>query len=174
MGRPSKLTPAQWEEITQRAAKGESISALAREFKISRPQVSDRVSDSRRQVKSIVSQIVELPISLQRVVSTLVEVEAAKRQNAEIVGTGGLAIAARLTVLAQGKMDAMTKLPAAEDLRDVAAAAQVINSTAAVGLAQLNAVKGTAPHGPDTTEAKDRLRAMVERRKALSGGDREG
>jgi predicted transcriptional regulator len=163
-GRPSKLTDAQWEQVTKRAAEGESISALAREVGVSRSQVSDRVSNSRKLVKSLVGQIVELPVSLQRVVSNMVDMETAKRQNVANIGHDGTAIAAKLAALARAKVDGMTSLPAADDLRDVAAATQVMNAAAVTGVAQ---VKDSTAKEQGSIKAPNLDEVMTDLRKRL-------
>jgi len=46
LGRPSKTTPAQRDEITALYANGESVSALARQFSVSRANILGIVSPS--------------------------------------------------------------------------------------------------------------------------------
>lgn len=58
MGRPSKLTDAQWEKIGKRLLLGESVSALAREFGVSKATVSERFSERVRNVKDVANQLV--------------------------------------------------------------------------------------------------------------------
>lgn len=59
MGRPSKLTPAQWDEVARRAAEGEGIRALAREFGVDEAAIRRRVSPQTPQVRSVAVQLVE-------------------------------------------------------------------------------------------------------------------
>lgn len=59
MARPSKLTPAQWADIETRIVQGESISALSREYGISRGAIRDQVSDMAEKIKSAADQIVK-------------------------------------------------------------------------------------------------------------------
>lgn len=58
MGRPSKLTDAQWEQIGKRLLEGEKAAALAREFKVSPATISERFSKSTEKVKAVANQIV--------------------------------------------------------------------------------------------------------------------
>lgn len=58
MGRPSKLTDAQWEEIKRRVLEGEKPADLAREFKVSKTAISVRVSKRVEAVKTVANQIV--------------------------------------------------------------------------------------------------------------------
>lgn len=164
-GRPSKLTPAQWDEITRRAGEGEAPSKLAVEFKITKRAINARVSSHTKTVKSLVDQVVSLPAPSQRALMTLVDRENAKRQNLAIIGHEGTAMAARLVTLAREKVDTMRVLPPAEDLRDVAAATQVMNAAASMGQAQAASAKETTnPNGPNTAGAMGRLKALVDRR----------
>ncbi len=58
MGRPSKLTDAQWAQIGKRLLEGEKAAALAREFKVSPATISERFSKSTEKVKTVAHQIV--------------------------------------------------------------------------------------------------------------------
>lgn len=64
MGRPSKLTDAQWETIGKRLLAGESAASLAREFKVSKAAISTRFSKRIETVKTVAAQIVEVDRSL--------------------------------------------------------------------------------------------------------------
>jgi hypothetical protein len=59
MARPSKLTDAQWEKIGKRLLAGESTSALAREFGVSKGLISQRFSKRTETVKAAASLIVQ-------------------------------------------------------------------------------------------------------------------
>ncbi len=65
MGRPSKLTPSQWDDIGRRLAKGEKPSALAREFKVSPATLSERFSKTTEKVKTVANQIVATDAALK-------------------------------------------------------------------------------------------------------------
>ena len=58
MGRPSKLTDAQWEAIGKRLLAGESTSALARELGVSKDAVSSRFSKRTETIKAVANQLV--------------------------------------------------------------------------------------------------------------------
>ena len=64
MGRPSKLTDAQWESIGKRLLSGESAAALAREFGISKASVSVRFSKRTETIKAVANQIVAVESAL--------------------------------------------------------------------------------------------------------------
>lgn len=135
MGRPSKLSDRQWAEIEQRAVNGESVTALAKEFKIARCQVSNRVSKQKKTVKTIVGQIKALPVSIQRSVITLAERNIGTRQNVAIIAHEGSTLAARIAIAARERgsaMDLATATP--EDLRPLAAMGSVMETFARVGV----------------------------------------
>lgn len=67
MGRPSKLTDKQWEQIGRRIVAGEKASALAKEFKVSRTTISERFSESVGKVKDVANQI----LSTEKALSSL-------------------------------------------------------------------------------------------------------
>jgi hypothetical protein len=72
MGRQSKLTDAQWDEVKQRVLNGESRRAVAREYGISESALREKISAQISEVKDVANQIVAtdralraLPISAQ-------------------------------------------------------------------------------------------------------------
>lgn len=72
MGRKSKLTPEQWNEVQKRVLEGESIRALAKEYGVAYSTMQERISDQTAQIKNVAQQIVSteralaaLPISGQ-------------------------------------------------------------------------------------------------------------
>ena len=154
MGRPPKLTEPQWDEIGRRAAKGESMGALAREFGVDRALVSRRVSQGVKIVKSLVSQMVELPVSQQREVVAQVEVENERRR----IGENTLAGAAHLSRMFKERVMTLQSDACADDLRDPAAMIQVINAAAP---GAVNAPPQTQGGPASTSDAKERLKRML-------------
>lgn len=80
MARPSKLSPAQWAEVERRAAEGESLSALAREFGVSVSTISGRVSGVSETVRKVAQQVAqaqtalaELPVRQQHMAVSLAD-----------------------------------------------------------------------------------------------------
>lgn len=59
MGRPSKLTDAQWDEIRRRLLDGEKAADLAREYGVSKTRISENVSKRASAVKDVAKQIVK-------------------------------------------------------------------------------------------------------------------
>jgi hypothetical protein len=64
MARPSKLTPAQWAEVERRIAEGEGLSAIAREFGVSKSTISGRVSGQTERVQKVAHQLVQAQTAL--------------------------------------------------------------------------------------------------------------
>lgn len=64
MSRPSILTDDQWAEIAKRALFGESLRALAKEFKITYSTLHAHISDQNKKVKQIANQMVEVDTKL--------------------------------------------------------------------------------------------------------------
>lgn len=65
MGRPSKLSPAQWAEVDRRLAEGEGPSKLAREYGISPAQISRRgVSHKPQNLRNVAQKVAEAQTAL--------------------------------------------------------------------------------------------------------------
>jgi hypothetical protein len=80
MGRKSKLTDAQWEEIKRRLLDGESGRALAEEFGVSETAIRKKVSSQVSEIKTVANQLAsaqtalsKLPISSQISAQTLAQ-----------------------------------------------------------------------------------------------------
>lgn len=58
MGRKSKLTDEQWQQIGERLVKGEKPADLAREFKVSKATISERFSKRTEKIKAVAGQLV--------------------------------------------------------------------------------------------------------------------
>lgn len=71
MGRPSKLTPAQWSEVERRLLAGEGARALGREFGVTEGAIRQRIGGTTRvatqsaQVRSAAEKLAEAEIALQ-------------------------------------------------------------------------------------------------------------
>lgn len=59
MGRKAKLTEAQWEEIKRRVVAGESMTALAKEFKVSKALISGHCSKKAERIRVVANKLVE-------------------------------------------------------------------------------------------------------------------
>lgn len=155
MGRPSKLTEKQWDEIKRRIASGEKASDLAREYGVSKTAISARVSKRIETVKAIANQIVSadqalraLPVSEQLLTLTLVD--DLKAISGHLAGAAkfGAATAHRLSGIANAKVqeiDDAAPLDAAslEALKGVALLTRVANEASTIGVNLLAANKET-------------------------------
>jgi hypothetical protein len=81
VARPSKLSPAQWDEVDRRLAAGEGVRALATEYGVSPATISKRgVAKQSKQVQVVAKQVAEaqdaleaLPLSQQYHAMSLAE-----------------------------------------------------------------------------------------------------
>jgi len=108
MGRPSNLTEAQWGEVLRLAASGESVTALARRFKVSKSAISKKVSKQvegvktlARSIATVESEFEALPKSQQVAARSLADQLKSIGTNLARAATAGSATAARLAELAQ-------------------------------------------------------------------------
>jgi hypothetical protein len=65
MGRPSKLTVAQWETIKTRILAGEKPADLAREFGVSKTAISVQVSKRIETVREVANKMVNTEVALR-------------------------------------------------------------------------------------------------------------
>lgn len=72
MARPSKLSPAQWQDVEKRLLAGEGASDLAREFGVHPSQITRRVSQVTQKVREVAQKVAiaqtalaELPVAQQ-------------------------------------------------------------------------------------------------------------
>lgn len=155
MARPSKLSPAQWREVERRAAAGESIAALAKEFGVGRSTVSERVSvisdavrETAHKVAAAQTALASLPVAQQYNALSLADklrnISASLASAAEL----GAATAHRLAGIAHDKVAAIDGVAPLDDksresLRDAAALVKLGNESAVVPLALLAANRDT-------------------------------
>lgn len=109
MGRPSKLTEAQWDILKQRLVAGEKAADLAREYGVSKSAISGRVSKRAETISSVAQQLVaadkalkDLPLTEQ--VMTLSLVDELKSISTHMAGAGKFSAASahRLAGIAHG------------------------------------------------------------------------
>lgn len=155
MARPSKLTDAQWEKIGKRLLAGESPSALAREFGVSKSTISGRFSERNQNIKDAANQIVaaesalaKLNISEQIAARSLADDLKAISQHLAGAARFGAATAHRLSGIAHNKaaeIDDAAPLDAEsrEALSDVAALTKMANDASEIGMNLLKANKDT-------------------------------
>lgn len=153
MGRPSKLTPEQWESIKKRLLAGEKASDLGREFNVSKTAISARFSKRIETVKTVANQLVSaesalraLPVSEQ--LSALSLADDLRAISTHLAGAAkyGSATAHRLAGIAHAKVQeiddaAPLNAESIESLRGVAVLTKLANESATIGTALLAANK---------------------------------
>lgn len=139
MGRPSKLTESQWEDLLRRLASGEAATTLARKYKISKTSISKRVSQQAEVSKLIAHDLVEietriesLPVSQQRVIRSIADRLKDMSADYAEAAQDGVETARHLQGLAKQQARALGAEVTADDLRPIAALAETANKSAAM------------------------------------------
>jgi len=153
MGRKSKLTEKQWEEIGKRLVDGEEGRALAREFGISEAAIRKRFSAQTKQIKAVANQLVvaetafnALPISAQISARTLADRLKAISENLADAAHYGAATAHRLAGIANNKVAeiddaAPMTAESMETLKGIAVLTKMANESSEIGINLLRANK---------------------------------
>lgn len=153
MGRPSRLTEKQWQSIGKRLVAGETTSALAREFKVSKSTISERFSERTNRVKATAGLIIKTEAALNSLtVSEQVSAQSLADQLRSISGhlagaaNFGAATSHRLSGIAHAqvqKIDDAEPLGAEsiESLKGVAALTKLANDSSQIGINLLAANK---------------------------------
>lgn len=153
MARPSKLTDQQWSDIEKRLLNGESASALARAYKISKASVSGRFSERVQKVKTVANQLVEadrafslLNVSEQIAARSLADDLKAISTHLAGAAKFGSMTAHRLSGIAHGKVQEIDDAAPLDDasiesLKGVAVLTRMANASSEIGLNLLRANK---------------------------------
>ena len=153
MGRPSRLTEKQWQSIGKRLVAGETTSALAREFKVSKSTISERFSERTNRVKATASLIVKAETALNSLtVSEQVSAQSLADQlrsiSSHLAGAAnfGAATAHRLSGIANAQVQKIDDaeplgLASLESLKGVAILTKLANDSGQIGLNLLAANK---------------------------------
>lgn len=153
MGRPSKLTDAQWEEIGKRLLKGESAFALAKEFGVDRAAITRRFSQRNATIKATASKLVEaeramsfLNVAEQIAARSLADDLKAISEHLAGAARFGAATAHRLSGIAHGKAAEIDDAKPLNDesinsLRGIAALTKLANDASEIGVNLLRANK---------------------------------
>lgn len=155
-GRPLKLSEAQVEELQRRVAAGETVRALAKEFKVSPALISSKCSTKGLRLRTIakakvtVDRIIEhLPVSEQAAVISLMDqmkgISGGLMRVAELNGKTATLIAEK----GHKKAQQLGPDPDIEDLREIAAFAETGNKLTSLGVSLMNNHK---PGGDDPEE----------------------
>jgi hypothetical protein len=165
MGRPSKLSPAQWTEIERRLAAGERAADLSREYKISQARISERVSkvsesvaDAARKLAVAQTALDALPVAQQYQAMSLAEQLRTMSASLASAATLGAKTAHRLHALANAevaKVDDADPLNSIESLKGVGVLTKLANESSALAVGLLNANKGQVSAGDDDTPSID-------------------
>lgn len=155
MGRPSKLTPEQWEQIHRRLIKGEKPADLSREFGISKTRISERFAGRFETVKAVANQMLAaetafqaLPITEQiETVSVLNDLRAMSK-HLGAAGKFSAATSHRIAAIANAQAERIDDAdPTTGDsmnaLRTIAALTDLANKAAVIPSAILAANKDT-------------------------------
>ena len=143
MGRPSKLTPEQWEVVKRRLMAGEKAADLAREFKVSPALICTRVSKRVDAVRNVATGLIvaeqalrNLPVSEQLNVLSLVDELRAISVSLASAGKFGSATASSLAGLANAqviKIDAKDPMQSTEVLQGISALTKMANDASVIG-----------------------------------------
>ena len=153
MGRKSKLTEAQWDEIKKRLLEGESGRALADEFGVSETAIRKRVSSQVSEIKSVANQLAsaqsalsKLPISSQVSAQTLAHRLMSISNHLASAADYGAATAHRLAGIAHMRATQIDdSVPLTEDgvqtLKGIAVLSRMANEASEIGVNLLRANK---------------------------------
>lgn len=161
MGRPSKLTDSQWEELERLLASGErTVTELAKRYKVSKGAISKRVSKQAEVSKQLARSLVEveakievLPVSQQRVIRNLADSLKAIQEHYSAAAEDGAAGAAHLQRLARQKAERLDQNASGDEIRTVAQLSETARSMAGLATTLITANKGKAPEGAGTLES---------------------
>lgn len=153
MGRKSKLSEKQWEQIGKRLLAGESGRALAKEFGVSEATIRARFSTQVAEIKTVANQIVAteqalkaLPISSQIAAHNLADELIAISTHLAGAGKYGAATAHRLSGIAHAKVQEIDDAApldekSMESLKGVAVLTRMANESSQIGMNLLQANK---------------------------------
>lgn len=162
MGRPSKLSPQQWAEITRRAAAGEAITALAKEYGVNHAQVSRRVSHLSHAVRNAAEKlalgrmaVAALPVRQQAGAETLADQLQHMSTDLAAAGVAGARMARHLQELALGeaeRVNARNLESHADTLKTAAVLTRMANDAAMTPTALATAKRAQLQEGQDVAE----------------------
>lgn len=172
MGRKSKLTEQQWQEIGQRLLANERPSDLAREFGVSPAVLSRRFAKKTATVKDVANQLVSadralkaLPIAQQIEAVTLADELKVISMHLAKAARLGSATAHRLAGIAHGKVqeidDAAPLAESMESLRNVAVLTKMANEASTIGVNLLAANKDMLKKADEGADKAGLLRQLA-------------
>lgn len=159
MGRPSKLTEAQWALIQKRMLDGESRRALAKEFGLAESTIRERLSAQVAEIKDVATRIVateraltSLPLSAQVVAHNLAARLRSISDHLAGAADHGAAIAHRLSGIAAAQVQLIDDADplcaeSIETLKGVSALTRLSNDASTIGMNLLAANKDRVREG---------------------------
>ena len=150
MGRPSKLSDRQWDRVGARLAGGETTTALAKEYGVSKAAVSKRLSERTKQVQAAAGLLVQTETAMQKLtVSEQVTAQSLANGlmaiSASLIhaAVSGAATAQHLSGIAHKAALQILEVPTDEDamqaLKGVAALTRTANEASGIGIDLLKA-----------------------------------
>jgi hypothetical protein len=155
MGRPSKLTEKQWEQIGKRIYDGETPAKLAKEFGVDRAAITRKFSQQVRNVKAVANQVLAaeenfraLPVAQQLTAISLIDQLRSISGHLAGAANYGAATAHRLAGIANAKVAEIDDSDPLSDtslttLKGIAALTNLANESGKIAVSLLNANKDT-------------------------------
>lgn len=151
MGRKSKLTPEQWNEIQNKVLEGETIRSLAKQYGVAYSTIQERISVQTVQIKNVANQIVNaeralaaLPISGQITAQNLASKLRAISDNLASAAHYSAMNAHKLSALANAQLSNIPEDEIGgewESLKGVSALTSMANEASKIPLNLLSANK---------------------------------
>ena len=164
MGRPSKLTEHQSEEAIRRAAKGDSVSSIARDMGVHHSQISRIVSHKVEKITLLATTLANTEVEIshmgraeQIAVRSMADQMKTTSNNLAQAAVNGSEINSRLSALAVKRLEGITEESTPEDLKPIAAMVATGNEASKTALALVNANRG---QGQGETSLEDLLDAV--------------
>ena len=148
MGRPSKLTEHQREEAIRRAAKGDSVSSIARDMGVHHSQISRIVSHKVEKITLLATTLANTEVEIshmgraeQIAVRSMADQMKTASNNLAQAAVNGSEINSRLSAMAVKRLDALGDDTTPEDLKPIAALVATGNEAAKPALELVKASK---------------------------------
>lgn len=163
MGRPSKLTEKQWQEIDARLLKGEPGRSLAREYDVSEAAIRKRFG-AHKQIKAVANQLVAAEMALEALplgarVSARTLADDLKEISSHLAGAAryGAATAHRLSGIAHAQVVLIDDadplgVDSIETLKGISALTKLANDSSVIPINLLNANKDSVKIINNVTE----------------------
>lgn len=153
MGRKSKLTEKQWDDIKQRLLNGETAATLADEYVIHPAAISRKLAENIATTKTVANQILSAEVALKSMpiaqqIATINLVDQLRFISGHLAGAAnfGAATAHRLSGIAHGKVQEIDDSrpmdqESMEALKGVAVLTRMANDASQIGVDLLKANK---------------------------------